>query len=629
MNKIKYALFIGASLFTAACSEDLLDIPQKASTSADEFFAKEEAAQSLLLSCYAELSDRIAAADWNDGSQFGSPFLTVLNYSSDDVFSAGGDITDHFDIRQFDEFRYDTKNVQIKAIYNRLYKVIFMCNQLKANIVGDTPAKKTAIAEARVMSAYSHMMAALFFENPPLVPELTTDYVKNSDNQEQILKWCIDECEAAIPDLSERNGATDAEGCYKITVGFAQFVAGKCAMFMGDWATAVKYLKPLCESPNYALIDNFRDLTHIEGDGSAEKILECNVVENADANSFTEMVRGGWMATNVINWRGDDLPAQAKVEGVAGWGGGAINDQFAKKMYAHEPNSQRRVATFLTADEFLYDGTLCGWPSDDYTYQPASDKDKADTTITKYKLGEDGIRFVAEDSKKKDGTHVRDYTKPKTIDDKKKDPDRGITKTSGSFSRGEFMEVKRMTTPTDKSTRADANMANFTIARLGEAYLLYAEACLKNGNAAEGKKYLNKIQERAGAPVTDLTMETLMDEKQYELWFEGCRFFDLVRWSKQDGLDIKAKFDAVTDNIPYQYDLFFVPKEIDVDGVKVPHELYDANYYQKEHKIVAVTKHPLAEGGFTNRFTVGKHEYLPFPEDALNLNPELVQHANW
>lgn len=584
MNKIKYALFIGASLFTAACSEDLLDIPQKASTSADEFFAKDEAAQSLLLSCYAELSDRIAAADWNDGSQFGSPFLTVLNYSSDDVFSAGGDITDHFDIRQFDEFRYDTKNVQIKAIYNRLYKVIFMCNQLKYNIVGDTPAKKTAIAEARVMSAYSHMMAALFFENPPLVPELTTEYVKNSDNQEQILKWCIDECEAAIPDLNERKGATDAEGCYKITVGFAQFVAGKCAMFMGDWATAVKYLKPLCESPNYALIDNFRDLTHIEGDGSAEKILECNVVENADANSFTEMVRGGWMATNVINWRGDDLPAKANIEGVAGWGGGAINDQFAKKMYAHEPNSQRRVATFLTADEFLYDENLCGWPSD---------------------------------------------TAHLTLEQKKKDPGRGITKTSGSFSRGEFMEVKRMTTPTDKSTRADANMANFTIARLGEAYLLYAEACLKNGNAAEGKKYLNAIQDRAGAPVTDLTMETLMDEKQYELWFEGCRFFDLVRWSKQDGLDIKAKFDAVTDNIPYQYDLFFVPKEIDVDGVKVPHELYDANYYQKEHKIVAVTKHPLAEAGFTNRFTVGKHEYLPFPEDALNLNPELVQHANW
>lgn len=575
MNKLIYALFIGAGMLSVSCNQDLLDIPQKASTSADEFFAKEEAAQSLLLSCYAELSDRIAAADWSDGSQFGSPFLTILNYSADDVFSAGGDITDHFDLRQFDEFRYDTKNVQVKAVYNRLYKVIFMCNQLKANIVGDTPAKKTAIAEARVMSAYSHMMAALFYENPPLVPELTTDYVKNADSQEQILKWCIDECEASLPDLKERGGSSNKEGCYRITEGFAQFVAGKCAMFIGDWATAVKYLKPLCESSNYALIPNYRDLTHIEGDGSSEKIFEINVVENPDANSFTEMLRGGWMATNVINWRGDDLPAQANIEGVAGWGGGAINDKFAEKMYAHEPNSQRRIATFLTADEFLYDETLCGWPAD---------------------------------------------TAHLTLEQKKSDPGRGITNTAGSFSRGIFMEVKRMTNPTDKSTRADANMANFTIARLGEAYLLYAEACLRSGNTAEGKTYLNKIQERAGAPITELTMETLMDEKQYELWFEGCRFFDLVRWSKQDGLDIKAKYDAVTDNIPYQYDLFFVPSG---------NEMYDANYYQKEHKIVAVTKHPLAEAGFTNRFTVGKHEYLPFPEDALNLNPELKQHANW
>ncbi len=576
MNKIKYALFIGASLFTAACSEDLLDIPQKASTSADEFFAKEEAAQSLLLSCYAELTDRIAAADWGDGSQFGSPFLTVLNYSADDVFSAGKDITDHFDIRQFDEFRYDTKNVQVKAVYNRLYKIIFMCNQLKANIVGDTPAKKAAIAEARVMSAYSHMMAALFFENPPLVPELTTDYVKNAESQEQILKWCIDECEASMPDLKERKGASDKEGCYRITKGFAQFVAGKCAVFLGDWATAEKYLKPLCESPNYALVDKFRDLTHIEGDGNAEKILECNIVENADANSFTEMLRGGWMATNVISWRSDDLPTIPNIMGVAGgWGGGAINDQFAKKMYAHEPNSQRRIATFLTPDELLYDETLCGWPAD---------------------------------------------TAHLTLEQKKADPSRGINAPTGAYSRCEYMAIKKMTLPTDKSTRADANMANFVIARLGEAYLLYAEACLKSGNTAEGKKYLNKIQERAGAPVTDLTMETLMDEKQYELWFEGCRFFDLVRWNKQNGLDIKAIFDKVTDNIPFLYDLFFVPEGND---------MYDANYYQKEHKFVSVTKHPLAEGNVTDRFTVGKHEYFPFPEDALNLNPELVQHANW
>lgn len=186
-----------------------------------------------------------------------------------------------------------------------------------------------------------------------------------------------------------------------------------------------------------------------------------------------------------------------------------------------------------------------------------------------------------------------------------------------------------MTYPADKNPSFDASVVNFTIARLGEAYLLYAEACLRNGNTAEGKKYLNKIQERAGAPVTDLTLETLMDEKQYELWFEGCRFFDLVRWNKQDNLNIKEKFDAVTDNMPFLYDLFFVPKEIKVADVMVPQELYDANYYHKEHKFVSAIKHPLADGNIHNRFTVGKHEYLPFPEDALNLNPMLEQHDAW
>ena len=43
----------------------------------------------------------------------------------------------------------------------------------------------------------------------------------------------------------------------------------------------------------------------------------------------------------------------------------------------------------------------------------------------------------------------------------------------------------------------NCNNTNLCLARLGEAYLLYAEACLASGNTAEALKYVNKIQQRA------------------------------------------------------------------------------------------------------------------------------------
>lgn len=578
MKKLLYILAAGACLAVTSCDEERLDIAKKASSSTDNFYKTDEDAESILTACYAQVFQKVFSADWSDGCGFGSPQTLLLNYSSDDVFSAGGDITDHFDQRQFDEFRYDAANSQLKPLYQRYYSAIYYCNLIRAYVSPDTDVKARVVAEATVLSAYLHMMLAITFNNPPLISELigAEDYPANADSQEAIFEWCIKEVEGVMGNLKERSGASDVAGAYTVTKGFAQFLLGKCAMFKGDYAAAEKYLKPLVESSNYSLVpgERFRDLFHVEGDGSEEKIFELNVAENAaNGDSWNEQMRGGWMFVNVVNWRGDDMPDRPNIEGVGGWGGGAINDQFAIKMYNNEPNSYRRKATFLTADEWLYDEELCGWPSD----------------------------------VKEDGTKL-------TLEEKKADPKRGIINVNGSFSRGVNIEVKKIVTPADRSSRHEGNMTNTTIARLGEAYLLYAEACLKNGNTGEGKKYLNKIQERAGAPVTDLSMQTLMDEKQYELWFEGCRFPDLVRWNKYDNLDIKAIYDKVTDNIPYLFDDYFI------EG---------SSYFKKEHHLRAEIGHPLSAAKVTCGFVVGKHEYFPFPADILALNPNLKQHDGW
>ena len=75
---------------------------------------------------------------------------------------------------------------------------------------------------------------------------------------------------------------------------------------------------------------------------------------------------------------------------------------------------------------------------------------------------------------------------------------------------------------------------DFPLIRLGEIYLIYAEACYHNdGTAAAALPYLAKLSERAGvtAPTAAaVTPDWLMKERARELYWEGHRRTDLIRY---------------------------------------------------------------------------------------------------
>jgi len=572
MKKIFLSIALLSSMMFTAC-EDMLDVEQKATSNTSSFYKTDADAKSALTAMYATFIGEIGATEgiWN-------AYIMGLNYSADDVFAAGGDINDHADFRILNEFRYDASSAPIGTLYNHIYKAIYSAN-LVINYFGetaDTPVKKQAVAEAKVMRAWAHMLAAQVYYQPPLIDHLITDEKPtNAESQKAIFDWCVKECEEAIPALPDRKGTGDKEGAWVVTKGFAQFVAGKSALFAGDNATVISVMKPLVESPNYALVpgERFRDLFHVEGDGCEEKIFEFNYVTNTSVAGGPDAWRAGnnrgrWMVANVLNWRGDDIAGggkSPKICSTSGWGGGSINHEFAHKMLANDGDSYRRKATFLTSDEFFYDEKLCGWTSD------------ADCPTRKQK------EF---------------------------DPKRGITKTVGSFSRSDVMEVKMMMHPNDADLAVgdNCNNTNLCIARLGEAYLIYAEACIASNQLDEAKKYINKIQQRAGSKTISETvdLQVLQDEKQYELWFEGCRWFDIVRW----GIAAEC-YNKVLDNIPYQTDEYWTS-----GGTK-------------PHKLVYDVHHPFAEAGINLKFEAGKHEYWPLPQNVIEINDQMHQVRGW
>jgi hypothetical protein len=92
---------------------------------------------------------------------------------------------------------------------------------------------------------------------------------------------------------------------------------------------------------------------------------------------------------------------------------------------------------------------------------------------------------------------------------------------------------------------ADGNGPNdLYYIRYADVILMAAEAAIETGNASKALTYVNMVRKRArngsatGIPadLTSCNFEDVVKERRLELAMEGHRFFDLVRWKKQDVL---------------------------------------------------------------------------------------------
>ncbi|WP_373330990.1 RagB/SusD family nutrient uptake outer membrane protein [Salmonirosea aquatica] len=99
--------------------------------------------------------------------------------------------------------------------------------------------------------------------------------------------------------------------------------------------------------------------------------------------------------------------------------------------------------------------------------------------------------------------------------------------------------VARLAGARSKKYQIQSNGANndqdndFVIFRLGDTYLLRAEANLRLGNTADAIKDVNIIRARSSAtPVTSLTLDNLLAERGWEMAWEYTRRQDLIRFGQ-------------------------------------------------------------------------------------------------
>jgi starch-binding outer membrane protein, SusD/RagB family len=107
----------------------------------------------------------------------------------------------------------------------------------------------------------------------------------------------------------------------------------------------------------------------------------------------------------------------------------------------------------------------------------------------------------------------------------------------GTFTNGlhvnKFRNIRSDGSATSDPTRTFADV-DFPLFRLSEMYLIYAEAMLRGGTGATTTTalgYINDIRTRAGAgTIGAISLQSILDERGRELYWEGHRRTDLVRY---------------------------------------------------------------------------------------------------
>jgi starch-binding outer membrane protein, SusD/RagB family len=89
-----------------------------------------------------------------------------------------------------------------------------------------------------------------------------------------------------------------------------------------------------------------------------------------------------------------------------------------------------------------------------------------------------------------------------------------------------------------RDTSGEHADTDLPLIRVGEIHLNRVEANFRNGNTAEALSEINALRARSNAPALGvLTLETILDERARELYMEGVRRTDLVRFGKFTGGD--------------------------------------------------------------------------------------------
>ena len=547
-NYIKIMLIFLFAGFVS-CSEDELDIPQRGVLEVERTYLNAD--DETVTSFMAAIHYKIHGDSFSDGNLHTSVSAWSLKYH---LGMMGGEFAEYF------QYLGTAETSVYSLTWSYYYTIIYWCNmviaQLPNNKVASEEVVNLAIAEARAIRSIMMMNLVQLYGNPPLADHIMTGEEGNTPADES---WSFIESELTeVAELLPSKKGIDGQRAIgsRLTKEAAYAYLGKAYLWQKKYSEAAQTLSSkVIASDLYALVDDYSELNRYTSDFCPEYLWEYDIT---NASGYEISQAGLFDAVN-YNWAPDALFIPDGLYNEGGFGQTAYpSDALGVFMEEHETNgntkSSRYRASIVSYDEVL------------------------DETLFSYSNEEKGMKSV------------------------------GAPNCEGYFRIKLLPRAENVMGPDGWSF--DYLHNNLCYMRYAEVLLNYAEAVAMGGNegAITGLEALNLVRSRAGlSEAPSLSMDNaeygVKAERRAELFFEGTRFIDLVRWG--DAANVLADCGTYTPQFyGYQNGNNSAPQDKD------------------QWKIIKTAT--IGEG-----FKANKHELFPIPAVDLNNNPNLVQNQGW
>ena len=551
MKKFLNLLIICAACFSSCNIEDQLDIPQQGVLAVEETYttADDEGVLSFITAIYSKVfGNHLDALGWTD---YGTGVYSIKTH----LDNMGGDLSTYW------SYTETAESSQYQLMWSYYYSNIYACNlaleYLPQNTVASPEVIEQVISEARAIRAIMMMYLVQLWGTPPLA-----DHIMQGDegNTPAAESWSFIESELSaaalgLPSKSNVNGQNQIGG--RITKEAAYAYLGKAYLWQKKYTEAASVLYDKVISTNlYELEDNFEDLNSSAADFGPEYLWE---YEFTDDPTYATSQNGAFVVT--FNWSNASINYPDEIYSGQGWGLGAYaSESFGSFMEQYSGSSvntsgSRYKGTIATYEELLSD-------QDRFTYSSGS---------------------------------------------------KGITSTAVVNCEGYFRVrlIPRVENVMGSGFWYYNYIHNdFCFMRYAEVLLNYAEAVAMGGTpgAISGLEALNIVRRRAGlsdASTLDMDDENygVKAERRAELFYEGCRFIDLVRWGEAASTLSDVGKSTVTF---YGYE----------DGRN------DVVQTKADWKVQSQTT--ISKGFVTN-----KNELFPIPLVEISNNLNLTQNPGW
>lgn len=335
-------------------------------------------------------------------------------------------------------------------------------------LIQQYPDVEALVAEMRVLRALVYLWLIDAYGNVPVILETDTDPTPPTVSRADVFTFIEQSVLNNLSLLPETSGNTTLNQTSARMILAKLYLNAEVYTGTARWADAETQIDAIINSGNYSLASNFFDNFAAENEGSPENML---------ALPYDEDNAGGF---NLAQMTGHYLTQETFRLQEQPWNGYASLEAFYN---AYDNNDSRKLG-FLAGPQFSADGTrLMDLSAED------SDPDGQALTFTPE------INELTPNSLRQAGVRV-----------------------------GKF----------EYETGAQQSLNNdFPIFRYGDLLLMKAEVRWRQGDDATALDFINQIRQRAGAdPLTTLDGDILLAERGREMFAEGYRRSDLIRFGR-------------------------------------------------------------------------------------------------